>query len=173
MQFQLQDGIAILERTPSILDAWLRDLPDRWAHANDGQDTWSPFDILGHLIHGENTDWLPRLHIILSDSSNKTFESFDRFAQLQENKGKSVAELLQTFRDLRRSNVEKLRSLGLTERQYDTTGIHPSLGNVTLRQLLATWVAHDLNHLGQIAQVMARQYKIEVGPWRESLDILG
>ena len=173
MQFQLQDGIAILERTPSILDAWLRDLPDRWAHANDGQDTWSPFDILGHLIHGENTDWLPRLHIILSDSSNKTFESFDRFAQLQENKGKSVAELLQTFRDLRRSNVEKLRSLGLTERQYDTTGIHPSLGNVTLRQLLATWVAHDLNHLGQIAEVMARQYKIEVGPWRESLDILG
>ena len=173
MQFQLQDGIAILERTPSILDAWLRDLPDRWAHANDGQDTWSPFDILGHLIHGENTDWLPRLHIILSDSSNKTFESFVRFAQLQENKGKSVAELLQTFRDLRRSNVEKLRSLGLTERQYDTTGIHPSLGNVTLRQLLATWVAHDLNHLGQIAEVMARQYKIEVGPWRESLDILG
>lgn len=173
MQFQLQDGIAILERTPSILDAWLRHLPDQWAYANDGQDTWSPFDILGHLIHGENTDWLPRLHIILSHSSNKTFESFDRFAQLQENKGKSVAGLLQTFRDLRRSNVENLRSLGLTEHQYDMTGIHPSLGKVTLRQLLATWVAHDLNHLGQIAEVMARQYEIEVGPWRESLDILG
>jgi uncharacterized damage-inducible protein DinB len=173
MQFRFQDGIAILERTPSILDAWLRDLPDSWAFADDGQDTWSPFDILGHLIHGENTDWLPRLQIILSDSSSRTFEPFDRFAQLQANKAKSVPELLDTFRNLRRSNVEKLRSLSLTERQYDRTAIHPSLGTVNLRQLLATWVAHDLNHLGQIAEVMARQYRLEVGPWRESLDIIG
>jgi len=171
MQFRLQDGLAILERTPSILDVWLRDLPDPWAFANDGHDTWSPFDILGHLIHGEITDWVPRLRIILSDSSNRTFEPFDRFAQLQANKAKSVPDLLDTFRNLRRSNVENLRSLSLTE--YDRTGIHPSLGTVNLRQLLATWVAHDLNHLAQIAEVMARQYRLEVGPWRESLDILG
>jgi hypothetical protein len=127
---------------------------------------------VGHLIHGEKTDWIARAEIILSDEADKEFEPFDRFAMFDDSKGKTIHELLSEFEDLRRQNIEQLRSMQITEADFDKTGLHPNLGVVTLRQLISTWVAHDLDHLGQISGIMARQYKEEVGPWREFLGIL-
>ncbi|NIS83387.1 MAG: DUF664 domain-containing protein [Anaerolineales bacterium] len=173
MEFELEKAIVVLQTTPAILQAWLRHLPHEWVTATDDEDTWSAFDIVGHLIHGEKTDWIPRAEIILSDRETKKFEPFDRFAMLKESQGRTMQELLDTFMHLRHESINHLRALRLSESDYDRTGDHPDLGEVTLRQLLATWVAHDLNHLGQIAEVMARQYKVEVGPWKEFLDILG
>ena len=172
MNFQLESAIAILKTTPSILHAWLDDLPQEWVLSKDGDDSWSPFDVLGHLIHGEKTDWIPRAEIILSSSSERRFPSFDRFAMFEESKGQSVQDLLMAFEGLRSLSIQRLRALNLSADDIEKTGIHPTFGTVTLRQLLSTWVAHDLNHLGQIAEVMARQYKGEVGPWKEFLAIL-
>jgi uncharacterized damage-inducible protein DinB len=172
MEFDIGDAISILEVTPSILHAWLGSLPQQWLLTNNGEGTWSPYDIVGHLIHGEKTDWMPRAEIILSDRENRDFEPFDRFAMFEDSQGKSIQELLDDFNHLRRSSVERLHALHPTVSDYEKTGIHPTLGEVTLRQLLSTWAVHDLNHLGQIAQVMARQYKVEVGPWREFLEII-
>jgi uncharacterized damage-inducible protein DinB len=173
MEFKLDEAIAVLQTTPSILQAWLGQLPPEWVHAADGEDTWSPFDVVGHLIHGEKTDWIPRAEIILSDRETRQFEPFDRFAMFADSEGSTMQELLDTFAHLRRDSTNRLRALRLSETDLDKTGVHPTLGTVTLRELLATWVAHDLNHLGQIAEVMARQFKAEVGPWNEFLDILG
>ena len=128
---------------------------------------------MGHLIHGEKTDWIPRAEIILSDREERQFEPFDRFAMFADSAGKSMQELLDTFAELRQQSLDRLRALEISEADLDKTGVHPDLGTVTLRQLLATWVAHDLNHLGQIARVMARQYRVEVGPWKEFLGVLG
>jgi uncharacterized damage-inducible protein DinB len=165
-------AIEILERTPSVLETLIDGLSDQWITQNEGPDTWSPYDIIGHFIHGEKTDWIARMEIILSDSTDKKFEPFDRFAQLENSKGKSARDLLMEFRELRAENLEKLKSAkGLEDHLHDT-GIHPDFGEVTLAQLLSTWVVHDLNHIAQISRVMAHQYKHDVGPWIEYLGIL-
>jgi hypothetical protein len=168
----MQEGVAILGRTPTMLDALLRGLPDGWIAANEGGETWSPFDIIGHLIHGERTDWIPRARVILERGEAKPFEKFDRLAQFAESEGRTLASLLDEFAALRRENLQALESLHLTHADLDRRGRHPELGLVTLRQLLATWVAHDLDHIVQISRVLARQYSDEVGPWRAYLRII-
>lgn len=172
MSFDLADGIAVLERTPATFRALLAGLPDSWIHVDEGPDTFSPFDNLGHLIHGERADWIPRARIILAQGADRTFEPYDRFAQQRESAGKSLAVLLDEFEALRRENLATLRGWDLTERELAFEGRHPALGPVTLRQLLATWVAHDLGHLAQTARVMAKRHREAVGPWRAYLPIL-
>ncbi|HEX2249831.1 MAG TPA: DinB family protein [Gemmatimonadales bacterium] len=162
----------LLRATPDVLRAWLAGLPEPWTKANEGADTWSPFDIVGHLIHGERTDWIPRLELVLAHGASQAFTPFDRFAQFRESRGKTLAELLDTFAELRRANLSRLESLRLTQADLDRPGLHPELGTVTVSQLLATWVVHDLNHLCQIARVMGRQYSDAVGPWVEYLPML-
>ena len=172
MTFDVPEAVAVLEKTPAVLRALLSGLPDNWTSPNEGPDTFSAFDNVGHLIHGERTDWIPRAQIILAQGHNRTFEPYDRFAQQRESAGKTLDQLLGEFEQLRRDNIRTLQSWRLSDDQLALTGDHPSLGTVTLRQLLATWVAHDLGHLGQIARVMAKQYRDEVGPWRAYLPIL-
>jgi hypothetical protein len=172
MSFNLTDATALLARTPALLDAWLRDLPPMWQTANEGGETWSPYDVLGHLIHGEKTDWIPRARLILEHADAKPFERFDRFAQARDSDGKSLPQLLDEFTNLRTANLQVLAGLGIREVQLDRRGRHPELGGVTLRQLLATWVAHDLDHVVQVARVMASQYADEVGPWRAYLRVI-
>ncbi|MBK8233666.1 MAG: DinB family protein [Candidatus Eisenbacteria bacterium] len=172
MNFDLNEGMAVLERTPDVLERLLLGLPTAWLTSNEGQDTWSPFDVVGHLITGEETDWMARLHIILAQGEERRFARFDRFRQLERDKGRSLEELLAEFRRLRERNLQELRTLRLTEEQLRLTGEHPTFGTVTAEHLLSTWVAHDLGHLGQIARVMAKQYREAVGPWQEFLPIL-
>jgi uncharacterized damage-inducible protein DinB len=172
VNFSLDDALPVLRRTPAILRVWLLDLPDSWTRTDEGPETWSPFDIVGHLIHGERTDWMERVELILAHGDSRPFIPFDRFAQFKASRGKSLAELLDTFAELRDSNLTRLQSLRLKPQDFARPGSHPELGPVTLGQLLATWVAHDLNHLGQIARVMSRQYTGAVGPWVEYLPLL-
>lgn len=172
MTFSLDRSIEILEQTPKTLRQFLSGLSEDWTAANEGPDTWSPYDVVGHLIHGEHTDWIQRLDIILGESESKTFESFDRFAQFENSKGKTLAELLDEFEGLRHKNLLYLRSLNLSEDQFNLKGVHPELGEVNLEQLLATWVTHDLGHIAQIARTMAKQYKNQVGPWQAYISIL-
>jgi uncharacterized damage-inducible protein DinB len=172
MNFSFDDALPVLRSTPGVLRVWLQDLPDSWIRANEGAETWSPFDIVGHLIHGERTDWMDRLDIILTQGESRPFTPFDRFAQFQASRGKSLRQLLDTFAELRAANLARLESLNLGQKDFARRGRHPELGPVTLGQLLATWVAHDLNHLGQIARVMGRQYTEAVGPWVEYLPLL-
>ena len=168
----LDEAVAVLQRTPATLDALLCGLPAGWIAAHEGGDTWSPFDVLGHLIHGERTDWLARMCIILEHGEARPFDTFDRFAQFAESKGRTLDELLDEFAALRRDNLAQLAALHLKPGDLARQGRHPSLGPVTLGNLLATWVAHDLDHLTQIARVMARQYSDEVGPWRAYLRVI-
>jgi uncharacterized damage-inducible protein DinB len=154
-EFNLDDAVAVLERTPATIRALLGGLPDTWITATEGEGTWSPYDVLGHLIHGERTDWIPRTRHILSDDK-RPFEPFDRNAQFTESEGRSIDELLSTFAELRRKNLTTLQSLNLTEADLEKEGQHPELGEVTLSQLLATWVVHDLDHVAQIARTMAK-----------------
>jgi uncharacterized damage-inducible protein DinB len=172
MELDLDQGIAVLERTPRVLQSMLATLPSAWTDATEGPDTWSPYVIVGHLIHGERTDWIPRAQIILAEGANRRFTPFDRFAQFRESEGKSLAELLDEFAELRADSLATLAQWRLTESQLALEGEHPAFGTVTLRQLLATWVAHDLGHIAQIARVMAKQYRETVGPWRAYLPIL-
>ena len=172
MEYTVQHGIEILERTPKILESFLKDLSDDWIMCNEGPDTWTAFDIVGHLIHGERTDWTQRLKIILSDDPDKTFTPFDRFAQFESSKGKSMHDLIEEFKKLRSENLNFFKSLKIQQDQFNLKAIHPSLGEVTLKELLASWVAHDLGHIAQISRVMAKQYKDEVGPWNEYLTVL-
>jgi uncharacterized damage-inducible protein DinB len=172
MDFNLEKSLEILERTPDVLIAMLQGISADWTSNNEGADTWSVYDIIGHLIHGEKTDWIPRTEIILSGSGDKKFTPFDRFAQFDDSKGKSLEELLKEFQIFRESNVQQLRSKKLTDANLEETGIHPAFGDVTLKQLLSTWVVHDLNHIAQISRVMAKQYQAEVGPWTAYLKIL-
>jgi hypothetical protein len=167
----LDDLIAVLERTPATLTALLDGLPEVWVMATEGEGTWSPFDVVGHLIHGERTDWIPRARHILAGESSP-FETFDREAQFSESRGQSIGELLITFARLRRENLETLRGFALTSDDLKRGGVHPELGEVTLGQLLATWVVHDLDHLGQVARTMAKVYGTTVGPWSAYLSIL-
>ena len=171
-RFVMEEAVAILGRTPATLDALLRDLPDSWIAAHEGGETWSPFDVVGHLIHGERTDWMGRARIILEHGETRPFDTFDRLAQFAESKGRTLMNLLDEFATLRAENLRQLAALNLTGADLDRRGRHPELGVVTLRQLLATWVAHDLDHVMQISRVLARQYSDEVGPWRAYLRVI-
>ncbi len=172
MKFDLNKGIAILERTPVILEAFLKDLSEEWTLSNEGGDSWSPFDVVGHLIHGEKTDWIQRMKIILGEGPGKTFAPFDRFAQFESSKGKSMNELLDEFKERRAENLAILKMMKLSEDKFILKAIHPGLGEVSMKQLLSAWVAHDLGHIAQISRVMAKQYKEEVGPWNEYLTVM-
>ncbi len=171
--FDLDKTTAVLKRTPMVLRVLLEDLPEDWVLSNEGADTWSPFDVVGHLIHCERTDWIPRAEIIMDAGIHTQFPPFDRFAQFAESRGKSLLELLDEFDELRKQNVGRLRQMNLTDQDLKREGVHPEFGTVTLRQLLAAWVAHDLGHITQICRVMAHQYRDEVGPWKAYLRILG
>jgi DinB superfamily len=168
----LDQTIALLTCTPAVLDALLRDLPEAWTFCNEGQDTWSAFDVVGHLIHGERTDWMPRARMILQHGETQSFVPFDRLAQQQESQGKSLGRLLDEFARLRSENLVELRALKLRQEDLERRGRHPALGVVTLSQLLATWAAHDLTHLHQISRLMAHQYREAVGPWSAYLGVL-
>jgi hypothetical protein len=168
--FTLALGLEVLERTPTVLRAWLSGLSPEWTAATEGPDTWSPYDVIGHLIHGDRTDWMARAAIIRQGGG--TFETFDRFAQFHESRGKSLAQLLDEFAAARARNVALLRSWQLTDADLDKTGTHPKFGTVTMRQLLSTWVAHDLDHIQQITRVMGRQLSGDVGPWTEYLRVV-
>lgn len=172
MDFQLDQGIAVLERTPPVLRSLLQGLDPAWVEGTEGSDTWSPRNVVGHLIDGEETDWMARARIILAQGPDRTFTPFDRTRHLTAAKDRSLEELLDRFAELRAANLRALREWKLTPDQLQLTGMHPELGQVTLAQLLATWVAHDLDHLTQIARVMARQYDDAVGPWRAYLRVI-
>lgn len=171
MKFDLSESIEILSRTPGLLDGWLRDLPAGWQMNNEGDNTWSPYDIVGHFIHGEITDWIPRMLIILGNG-DKHFEPFDRFAQEANSVGKTMNDLLDEFASLRSKNMDVLTQSALSDEDFGKQGIHPEFGEVTLENLLATWTVHDMAHLAQMARVMAKQYKEAVGPWVNYMPIL-
>lgn len=172
MEFNLEMGIAVLERTPATLRAMLLGLPEEWVMSNEGGDSWSPYDVVGHLVSLERVDWLPRARIILEHGTSRAFDPVDREAMFRESVGKSLEQLLDELAELREANIASLRSMNLSSADFLREGRHPALGKVNLGQLLATWVVHDLNHLHQIAQTMARQYTDAVGVWKAYLDIL-
>ena len=168
----LQTTLALLERTPRALDALLRDLPDTWTQRGEGENTWSVFDVVGHLIHGERTDWIARTKIILQSGESRPFDKFDRFAQMRESRGKTLPQLLDEFARLRAANLAELRGMNLRAEDFERRGKHPSLGTVTLGNLISTWAAHDLTHLHQISRVMAHQYREAVGPWTAFMGVM-
>jgi hypothetical protein len=171
MNFNIEQAIQILEKTPSVVETLLKGLDDDWVMQNEGGETWSAYDIVGHYVHGEKTDWIPRMKVILGDG-DKNFKPFDRFAQFNDSKGKTLDQLLGEFDVLRKENLAILNGLSFTDEMFDRKGIHPKFGEVTLRQLLSTWVVHDLTHIHQLSRVLARQYQQEVGPWYEFLGVL-
>jgi hypothetical protein len=172
MAFEIDRSVEILSRTPGTLRLLLGGVSDFWALSNYGAETFSPFDVVGHLIHGERTNWMTRLRVILEHGAAVPFPAFDRYAMFEDSKGKSMDDLLATFAQLRENNLNDLRALKLTAGHFDLPGTHPQIGTVTLKNLLAAWVVHDLGHMHQIAKAMAYQYRDEVGPWRELLTIL-
>jgi hypothetical protein len=172
MEYRLDQAKEVLRRTPATLNALLSDLPDDWVLANEGPDTFSPYDVIGHLIEGEENDWIPRARIILEHGETKPFEKFDRFAMYEKSKGKSLTELLATFAQLRGESLRQLDEMSLTPEQLQKQGTHPALGVVTLSQLLSAWVVHDLGHIRQVVRTMAKQYSDAVGPWTAYLTIL-
>jgi hypothetical protein len=174
MQQSLEKTIAVLERTPAALDAMLRGLPEEWTRANEGEGTWSAFDVVVHLINCERTDWMPRARTILEsrDGEVREFPPFDRWGEIRESQSMRLEELLERFAAVRAQNLEQVRSWGLGQKELAMRGLHPSLGEVTLEQLMATWAAHDLNHLHQMSRVMAHQYREAVGPWREFMGVM-
>jgi len=172
MKYSLERSYEILDRTPATLQALLDGLPDDWVLPNEGPETFSPYDVVGHLIHGEKTDWVPRIKKILDFGNTQAFEKYDRFAQYENSKGKTLQQLLDEFGAIRKENMVWFKALNLTEKDFDKKGMHPVLGEVTLRNLLATWVVHDLTHISQITRVMAKQYRPEMGPWPQFFRIL-
>ena len=172
MSFYLEKNIEIIERTPHVLEAMLSGISDYWIMREEAPGKWSVYDVIGHFIHGEKTDWIPRMEIILSDREDKTFEPFDRFAQFEDSKGKSFIQLLDEFKALRSKNVALLKSRNFTVGDYSKEGIHPEFGTVTLAQLLSTWAVHDLAHLAQITRIMAKQHKTDVGPWSNYIGLI-
>jgi hypothetical protein len=170
--YRLDEAVALLERTPGVLRVMLKGLPAAWVEANEGAGTWTPYDVVGHLIHGERTDWMPRVRHLLTHGDAQPFPPFDRDAMFRESSGRTLDELLDTLADLRRGSLAELAGLALTDADLDRRGRHPALGEVTLRQHLATWVAHDLTHVHQVVRTLARRYDREVGPWRAYLSIL-
>lgn len=172
MEHNLPDTVALLSRTPHALEALLRGLPQMWTRSNEGGETWTVYDILGHLIHGEQTDWMPRTKMILQYGETRAFDPFDRLVQQRKSQGKSLDQLVEEFTALRAVNLDDLRTLNLSPEDLQRRGMHPALGVVTLSQLLATWAAHDLTHLHQISRIMAHQYRTAVGPWSAYLGVL-
>ena len=172
MNFSLNNSIEVLQRTPDTLHSMLYKINNEWAHTNEGEKTWSPYDVIGHLIHCDEYNWIPRIEVVLSDSLVRKFEPLDRFAQIQKSKGKSINQLLDEFLKIREISLDKLKDLNITDEQLSKTAIHPELGSVTLSQLISTWLVHDLDHIAQVSRVMAKQYKDEVGPWIVNLKIL-
>lgn len=172
MEFNLDNATEILRRTPATLDALLRPLSDAWVRSNEGPGSWSPYDVVGHLIHGEEENWIPRAKVILEDGEAHPFEPFDRVAMFERSRGKSMAELLDRFAELREASLMELERINPTAAMLEKRGTHPDLGTVTLGQLLSTWVVHDLAHMGQVMRVMAKQYRDAVGPWQAFLSIL-
>ncbi len=172
MQQNLDYTISLLSRTPGALDVLLRDLPEAWTRRNEGDSTWTVFDVIGHLIHGERSDWIQRARIVLESGESRPFDRFDRSAQERESQGKSLHDLLDEFAGLRSDNLRQVRSWNLEPHDLERRGHHPALGTVTLSELLATWAAHDLTHLHQISRIMAHQYRDAVGPWRRYLGVL-
>jgi hypothetical protein len=172
MEQDLEYTLSVLSRTPATLNALLRDLPQEWTLRNEGDDSWSAFDVVGHLIHGDRTDWMPRAQMILQYGGSMPFEPFDRVGQVRESEGKSLPQLLDEFAGLRAEKIAELRGLNLQPEDFERRGLHPALGAVTLAQLLATWAAHDLTHLHQISRVMAHQYRNAVGPWEKYLGVM-
>ena len=172
MRFDIDHSIEILSRTPSAMRAMLDGVSDGWTRENEGPDTFSAFDVIGHLIDGEETDWIPRARIVMSQGENRTFERYDRFRHKSRNKDRSLASLLDEFEKLRRDNIELVKSWKLTNDDLRLTAMHPALGTVTFAQLLSAWVVHDLGHIAQVSRVMAKQYKEEVGPWVQYLPVL-
>jgi len=172
MEHDLELTISLLARTPATLNALLRDLPEEWTRQNEGDKTWSAFDVVGHLIHGEHTDWMPRTRRILEFGDTKAFDPYDRFAQDRESQGKSLPQLLDEFAKVRAENLSQLRGLNLKPEDFTRRGRHPALGACTLGELLATWAAHDLTHLHQISRIMAHQYREAVGPWGVYLGVM-
>jgi uncharacterized damage-inducible protein DinB len=171
-EFKVAEAIAVLSRTPAALDALLCGLPDLWVRGTEGEDTWSAFDILGHLVFAERTDWIPRVRIVLDHGEDRPFAPFDRFAQLKQNPEQTLKQLLDEFARVRKENLEALHALGLQQDDLSRRGKHPALGTVTLAELLATWVVHDLTHLHQLSRVIAHQYRHLVGPWSAYLGVL-
>jgi hypothetical protein len=172
MDFELERTVAVLERTPRVLDAWLRGLPDGWAVGNEGGETWSPYDVVGHLVDGEETDWMVRVRIVLQADADRRFAPVDRVRHRQAERQRPLDERLDRFAELRAANLAELRALRLGPAELARTGQHPAFGTVTLRQLLATWAAHDLGHIAQVGRVMAKQYRDAVGPWEAYLPVL-
>jgi hypothetical protein len=172
MEQNLQHTVSLLARTPAALNALLRDLPEEWTYRNEGDDSWTVYDVVGHLVYGERTDWMVRGKMVLEHGESQTFEPFDRLGQIRESQGKSLAELLDEFARLRSENIAELRSWNLQPTELARRGRHPSFGPVTLSQLLATWATHDLTHLHQISRIMAYQYRDAVGPWSKFLGVL-
>lgn len=172
MQNSIEHTIQILERTPHTLHALLHNLNEEWTQKNEGGETWSPYDVIGHLIHCDEENWIPRIQIVLSDSVVRKFEPLDRFAQLEKSKGKTINQLLDEFIKIRFLSITKLRTLNITNEQLAKTAIHPEFGSVNLSQLISTWLVHDLDHISQIARVMAKHYKEDVGPWIQYMRIL-
>ncbi len=172
MEFQLDHAKEILRRTPATLNSLLRHLPEAWTSANEGPESWTPLDVVGHLIHGEEADWIPRAKLILEHGEKRTFEPFDRFAMFENSRGKSLGDLLDRFEQLRGESLKELDGMSLTPELLVKRGMHPELGVVTLSQLLSTWIVHDLGHIGQVVRVMAKQYTEAVGAWQAYLPIL-
>jgi hypothetical protein len=172
MEYDLEQTISLLTRTPAVLNALLRDLPNNWTMSNEDENTWSPFDIVGHLIDGERVNWMPRARMILDTGEKEAFVPFDRGGNLRESQGKSLPQLLDDFARLRSTNLTKLRALNLTQEDLKRRGRHPAFGVVTLSELLSTWAIHDLTHLHQISRTMAFQYREAVGPWKQYLGVL-
>ena len=172
MKFNLEEALELLARTPAVLNPLLNSLSDNWTNKNEGLDTWSPYDVIGHLVNAEKTNWLPRAKLILDEGESRPFEPFDRFAMFETSQGKTLQSLLEEFARLREQNLQTLRQFKLTENDFEKVGHHPDLGEVTLKELLATWVVHDLSHLRQIVRTMAKHYETEVGPWKAYLSIL-
>ena len=172
MEQQAEQAIALLARTPAALDALLRDLPEAWTHRNEGENTWTAFDVIGHLIEAERTNWLVRAKIVLQSGETQPFEPFDRVGYMRESQGKSLGQLLDEFSALRNRNLAEVRGWNLRQEQLELRGRHPALGVVTMSQLLAAWATHDLTHLHQISRILAYQYREAVGPWKQYLGVL-
>lgn len=172
MKFQIEQAVEILSQTPATVKSLLGNLSDEWILTEENRDDWNAFDVVGHLIHADETDWIPRAAVILAQGENPTFEAFDRYGQFEKSKGKNLPELLEEFAEIRRQSLENLSAMNLTEDKLKLKGIHPELGEVTLENLLATWVVHDLTHIRQIVTSMAKKYSENVGVWKEYLSIL-
>ena len=172
IEVDLPTVISIISRTPDVIKALVSDLDEAWLHARESEDTWSPHEIVAHLIFGEQTDWIPRMQIILGDKEDKAFTPFDRNGHFSIATGRSIESLLYQFEKLRRENIDILNASDITIDDLRKTGIHPAFGQVTLGQLLSSWVVHDMTHIYQISRIIAKQYEVEVGPWKEYMGIL-